>query len=190
MAIGLDMFLGKNSKFYGGISASIPRYQSNRFEPQYIVPRVAEVYVREELVKENDADRSLLAKMVYNGKILYLMDQILPESTADTVKIGFTNKQLTWAKQFEGNIWGVFLENDLLYQTDYQKIQVYLSDGPFTPGIGERGFSAPKLGIFIGWQIVKKYMATNPEVTLQKLMAETDAQKILTNSKYKPKESL
>ena len=64
---------------------------------------------------------------------------------------------------------------------------MYLTDGPFTPGLGDKSESAPKLGIWIGWQMVKKYMVENPDVTLQKLMADTDAQKILTKSKYKPK---
>jgi gliding motility-associated lipoprotein GldB len=189
MGIGLDMFLGRDSKFYGALIQSIPMYQSKRFEPQYIVPRVTEVYAREELFSERDEDRSLLAKMIYNGKILYFMDQVLPEATPDTVKIGYTEKQMGWCQLFEGNIWGYFLENELLYQTDYQKIQTYLTDGPFTPQLGEKRSSAPKLGVWIGWQIVRKYMAENPKVTLQQLMNETDAQKILTLSKYKPKES-
>ncbi len=188
IGIGLDMFLGKGSQFYNAIVASSPKYQSIRFEPAYILPRVTEVYAREELFLPNDNDQTFLSKMIYNGKILYFMDQVLPETKNDTLKIGYTNKQLTWAKQYEGNIWGLFLENELLYQTDYQKLQTYLTDGPFTPGVGEKGFSAPKLGVFIGWQIVKKYMAENKDVTLQQLMAETDAQKILTKSKYKPKE--
>lgn len=188
MAIGLDMFLGRNSKFYGALIESIPLYQSRRFEPPYLVPRVTEVYAREELFKERDEDQTLLAKMIYNGKILYFMDQVLPESTADTIKIGYTGPQMAWCTQFEGNIWGYFLENELLYQSDYQKIQTYLTDGPFTPQLGENRSSAPKLGVWIGWQIVRKYMAENPTVTLQQLMAETDAQKILTQAKYRPKE--
>lgn len=189
MSIGLDMFLGKDSKFYGALVQSIPLYQSRRFEPQYIVPRVTEVYAREELFKERDEDQSLLAKMIYNGKILYFMDQVLPENMPDSVKIGYTDKQLGWCQLYEGNIWGYFLESNLLYETDYPKIQVYLSDGPFTPQLGEKRSSAPKLGIWIGWQIVRKYMEANPNVTLQQLMAETDAQQILSLAKYKPKES-
>jgi gliding motility-associated lipoprotein GldB len=188
MGIGLDMFLGRNSKFYGAIVQSVPLYQSRRFEPQYIVPRVTEVYAREELFHERDEDQSLLAKMVYNGKILYFMDQVLPENTADTLKIGYTGKQMAWCKQYEGNIWAYLLENELLFETDYPKIQVYLSDGPFTPQLGERRSSAPKLGVWLGWQIVRKYMAENPKVTLKQLMETTDAQQILTQAKYKPKE--
>jgi len=187
MGIGLDMFLGKNSKFYPALLKSIPKYQSNRFEPAYIVPRITEEYAKEDLFKSNDEDQALLSQMIYHGKILYFMDQVLPENVSDTTKIGYTGRQLAWCKQFEGNIWGVLLENDLLYNSDFRKIQVYLTDGPFTPGLGDKGESAPKLGVWIGWQIVKKYMIENPEVTLQQLMLDQDAQKILTKSKYKPK---
>ena len=67
------------------------------------------------------------------------------------------------------------------------KIQKYIAEAPFTPGIGEKSDSAPKLGIWTGWQIVKKYMDKNPELTLQQLMHENDAQKILNESKYKPR---
>jgi len=187
MGIGLDMFLGKDSKFYPALVESIPRYQSKRFESAYIVPRVTEEFAKEELFKPNDEDQTLLSQMIYNGKILYFMDQVLPESISDTVKIGYSGRQLAWCKNFEGNIWGVFLENDLLFQTDFRKIQVYLTDGPFTAGLGDKSESAPKLGVFIGWQIVKKYMKENADVTLQQLMADSDSQKILTKSKYKPK---
>ena len=127
--------------------------------------------------------------MIYNGKILYFLDQVLPTNTPDSLKIGYTAKQLEWIKNYEGNIWGLLLQNELLFQTDMQKIQPFLSDGPFTSGIGNKKESAPKLGYSIGWQIVKKYMEENPKITLQQLMAETDAQKILTQAKYKPKES-
>ena len=187
VGIGLDMFLGRNSKFYGAIVQSVPTYLSRRFSPEYVVPRVTETYAREDLFPEQDEDRSLLSKMVHNGKILYFMDQVLSEATPDSVKIGYTAQQLQWCKTFEADIWAYFLENKLLYETDYQKIQVLLSEGPFTPGLGEKNESAPKLGVWIGWQMVRKYMQEHPELSLQQLMAERDAQKILNGSKYKPK---
>ncbi|WP_025142082.1 gliding motility lipoprotein GldB [Pedobacter jeongneungensis] len=188
LGIGLDMFLGKDSKFYKAIVQSVPLYLSRRFAPEYIVPRVAETYAHEELFTEPDENRTLLSKMIFQGKILYFLDQVLPENVGDSTKIGYTQQQLDWAQNFEGDIWAYFLENNFLYETDYQKIQVFLSEGPFTPGLGENRDSAPKLGIWMGWQIVRKYMAAHPDVTLQKLMADNDAQKILNQSKYKPKQ--
>eukprot|EP01133_Synstelium_polycarpum_P003345 gene3345-3804_t len=179
MGIGLDMFLGKDSKFYKAIVTSVPVYLSRRFSPEYIVPRLTETYAHEELFPESDDNRTLLSKMIYSGKILYFMDKVLDEKVPDSVKIGYSSTQINWCKKFEGDIWGYFMENNLLYNTDYQQIQVFLSEGPFTPGVGEKNQSAPKLGIWTGWQIVKKYMEKNPQISLQQLMAEKDAQKIL-----------
>lgn len=187
MGIGLDMFLGKNSKFYMGIVKSVPLYLSRRFTPDYIVPRITETFAREELFPQRDENHSLLSKMVENGKILYFMDQVLDDKTPDSVKIGYTGKQLEWCKKYEGDIWAYFMENNLLFETDYQKIQMYLSEAPFTPGMGEKNESAPKLGVWTGWQMVRKYMDEHPKVTLQELMEEKDAQKILNEAKYKPK---
>jgi gliding motility-associated lipoprotein GldB len=188
LGIGLDMFLGKDNKYYKGLVETVPLYISKRFTPENIVPRVAETYVHEELFNEPDENRTLLSKMIFQGKILYFLDQVLPEKVSDTSKIGYTTEQLEWCKHFEGDIWAYLLENNFLYETNYQKIQVFLSEGPFTPGLGEKRESAPKLGIWMGWQIVKQYMTENPDVTLQMLMAENDAQKILSKSKYKPKQ--
>ncbi|MFC4213302.1 gliding motility lipoprotein GldB [Pedobacter lithocola] len=187
LGIGLDTFLGKDSKFYRGIVESVPLYLSRRFTPDNIVPRVAETFAHEELFTEPDGNRTLLSKMIFQGKILYFLDEVLPESVADSTKIGYTSNQLGWVQNFEPDIWAYFLENNTLYETDYQKIQVYLSDGPFTPGLGENRESAPKLGVWTGWQIVKKYMKEHPDVSLQQLMTNNDAQKILNESKYKPK---
>jgi len=188
LGIGLDMFLGKDSKFYRAIVQSVPLYLSRRFAPEYIVPRVAETYAHEELFAEPDDNRTLLSKMIFQGKVLYFLDQVLPENLSDSIKIGYTQQQLDWVQNFEGDIWAYFLENNYLYETDYQKIQVFLSEGPFTPGLGENRDSAPKLGVWMGWQIVKKYMKAHPDVTLQQLMEDNDAQKILNQSKYKPKQ--
>jgi gliding motility-associated lipoprotein GldB len=187
IGIGLDMFLGENGeRFYPALRESIPAYIARRFNPDNICPRVVETLIREELLPEEDSDRNLLSKMIYNGKILYLMDAVMPE-TSDTLKIGYTKRQLEWCQEYESGIWAYFIENNLLYESDYLKIQKYLAEAPFTPGIGEKSDSAPKLGVWTGWQIVKKYMDKNPDLSLQELMLEKDAQKILTVSKYKPR---
>ena len=186
ISVGLDLFLGADSRFYPSLTEAFPRYLSRNFTPDNITPRVVETMARENMFPENDDNQSLLAKMIYNGKIMYFMDQVLPD-VADSTKIGYTAKQLDWCVGNEANIWAYFLDENLLYETDYPKIQKYLTVAPFTPGLGERNESAPKLGIWIGWQIVKKYMDKHPDVTLPQLMAETDEQKILNGSSYHPK---
>lgn len=185
VAVGLDMFLGANSKFYPALVQQYPHYLSRRFTPDNITPRVVEAVLREDMFPENDADKTLLARMIYNGKIMYAMDEVLPD-VPDSTKIGYTGKQLQWCNTFKSDIWAYFLNENLLYNSDYQKIQNYLNEAPFTPGLGEQNESAPKLAVWTGWQIVRQYMGKHADITLQQLMAERDAQKILNDSKYRP----
>jgi hypothetical protein len=184
--IGLDLFLGGNSRFYPALTAAWPHYLSRFFNKANIAPRVVEGMAREDLAPESDSSKALLSKMIYNGKIMYFMDMILPD-VPDSTKIGYTAAQLKWCQQFESKIWAYFLDENLLYETDFPKIQKYLNPGPFTPGLGEKNESAPKLGVWTGWQIVKQYMDKHPDVTLQQLMQDQDAQKILNGANYKPK---
>lgn len=188
VGIGLDDFLGADSRFYPAITEVFPRYLSHFFTPQNITPRVIEGFAREEMFPEHDNDQSLLSKMIYNGKIMYFMDDMMPD-VPDSIKIQYTKKQMDWAKANEANTWGYFLDQNLLYESDDNKIKQYIDVAPFTQGLGETNESAPRLGIFIGWQIVKKYMDKHPEVTLAQLMANDDAEKILNGSKYHPDQS-
>ncbi|MES2428815.1 MAG: gliding motility lipoprotein GldB [Bacteroidota bacterium] len=184
--IGLDLFLGANSRFYPALIEVFPHYISRRFTPDNITPRVIEGIAREDMFPEGDNDKSLLSKMIYNGKILYFMDQILPD-VPDSTKIGYTPAQAKWCIDNKAVIWGFLLEQNLLYESDYQKIQTYVSEAPFTPQLGDHNNSAPKIAVWTGWQIVKEYMNRHPEVTLPQLMTNNDAQKILSDSKYRPK---
>jgi uncharacterized protein YjaZ len=63
-------------------------------------------------------------------------------------------------------------------------INSYLNDGPFTAEISQE--SPGRLGLWVGWRIVDSYMTHNKDVTLIELMGESDAQKILEQSYYKP----
>lgn len=184
--IGLDLFLGENSRFYPALTNAYPHYLSRFFNAQNIAPRVVEGIAREDMFPENDSSKTLLSKMIYNGKIMYFMDLVLPD-VADSTKIGYTGAQMKWCEEFKPKIWAYFLDENLLYESDYPKIQKYFTEAPFTPGLGEKNESAPKLGVWTGWQIVRQYMEKHPEVTLEKLMADPDAQKILNESKYRGK---
>lgn len=184
--IGLDLFLGARSKFYPAIIESFPHYISRFFTPENIAPRVVEGILREDMFPEPTENKTMLQKMIYEGKIMYAMDLLLPD-VADSIKIRYTNTQLDWANKFKPQIWGYFLEENLIYNSDVLKNQQYFNDAPFTVGLGEKNESAPRLGTWTGWQIVRAYMDRHPNVSLSRLMGNQDAQGILNDSKYRPK---
>ncbi len=181
MAIGLEFFLGEKSIYYEMLAW-----------PKYVVRNMNKASLPATAVKgwalnkfENkEEQKTLLDNMVFNGKILYLLDALFPE-TEDSLIIAYKASQLEWCKTNEAFIWAHMLENQLLYSTDHNVLNKYTSEGPFTPGLPRE--SPARIGEFTGWKIVKKYMAENPQLTIAQLMAEKDAQKILAASKYKPK---
>lgn len=186
VGIGLDMFLGSDSEFYPALVRDIPMYISRRFTPENVVPRVVESVIRQDLFPQERTDLNTLQHMIYEGKVLLALDSILP-TVSDSLKIGYTAEQLSWSKAYQEEIWSWFLQEELLYSTDYQRIQKYFTETPFTAELGENNESAPKLGMYIGWMIVRKYMERNPEVKLKDLLANADAQEILEKSKFKGK---
>ncbi|NOR88304.1 MAG: hypothetical protein GQ527_11915 [Bacteroidales bacterium] len=62
----------------------------------------------------------------------------------------------------------------------------FINDAPFTAVLGDD--SAPRTGIWLGYQIVYSYMK-NSEVDLMDLLKNTDAQQILQQSSYKPRKN-
>jgi uncharacterized protein YjaZ len=73
----------------------------------------------------------------------------------------------------------------LLYSTDPIAKQKFIIDAPFTSFFGND--SPPRLGCWIGYQIVDKLMQDNKSITLPELMNDYDSQKILKRSGFKPK---
>ena len=72
----------------------------------------------------------------------------------------------------------------MLYSKETASIIKFMGESPFIQGFPEG--SPGRVGHYVGWQIVKAYMEKNPNTTIQELMQEQDAQRILTKSKYKP----
>ena len=124
---------------------------------------------------------SLLDYMVCEGKALYFADQVLP-SVPDSTIIRYSKEQYKWAQANEQDIWAYFVNNQLLYETDYMRFHNFIDEAPKTNAFKN---SAPRTTQYIGWQIVKQYMKRN-DCDIADLLKETDSQKILKLSGYKP----
>lgn len=182
LAIGLDCFLGADYHFYE--TTDYPAYITRRFTPQHLVPMALKGFAEYHFPPVEDEGVTFLSRIVQEGKVLYLLDLLLP-GTPDSVKIGYSAQSMGWAREYEEDIWAYFIEEELLYSVDLFHYRKYVDEAPFTSDLGEQ--SAPRIGQFAGWQIVRRYMEENPAVTPAGLMAEKDAQKILRMSGYKPK---
>lgn len=178
---GLDNFLGKDFPVYTQLQ--IPQYISFRMDQPYILPMIIKTWEEENLLSE-EKPKQLIDYMIYCGKELYFLDIILPD-VSDEIKMGYLPEKLMFCLNNEQNIWRYMIEKDILFTTDYNMIRNFIQETPYTGGLMLE--SPGRLGQWIGWQIVRSYMKNNPEITLQALMSDKDAKKILGKSKYKPK---
>jgi hypothetical protein len=179
MAIALDMYLGKDYKMYS--SVKIPKFVSIRLDSNYITSDCMKA-IAKKMITFDPNDKTLLENMVYQGKILYFTDAMLPD-LAENIKIGYSQEQIDWSKKNEANIWAFFIQNNLLYNADYYKIRSFITEAPTTKGFKN---SPPRMTEWIGWQIVKSFMENNKNISIKDLLNLNDAQKILKDSKYKP----
>ena len=183
LAIGLQLYAGRNFSFYHSSEGQelFPLYISRRFEPQYVVPNSMKA-LTEDIFPDQSKGKPLIEQMIEKGKYWWLLDKILPESV-DSLKTGYTQKQLDWCTKNEGQIWNFFMQNDL-YTIDPELIKNYIGDAPYTQGMPEA--SPGNIGQWVGWQIVRRYAALHPDIAPEELM-KVSGRKIFEEVKYKPR---
>ena len=179
IAVGVDMYLGTDYEYYNRV---VWNYQKQTMRKECIPADVVSAYLFRMLPFTSSKSR-LLDNMLYRGKVMYLLSVLFPEQP-DYEIMGYSKEQWEWAEKNERGVWQMIVDKRDLWKTESPVLTSYLNDGPFTAEISQD--APPRLGTFIGWHIAESYMENNPDVTMQQLMEEGDAQKVLEMSRYKP----
>lgn len=177
LSLSIDKYMGEDYPLYQDFFYD---YQRRKMQPSHVVPDYVAGWLMSEYPfagKEN----VLLDRMVYEGKIKYLVLSALPEmSPADL--FGYTDEAWEWCKNNEANIWKAIVERKHLYTPDQMTTMKYFEDMPAqflasdAPG---------NIGSWVGLQIVMQYVKETG-ATPEALMKNENTQEILTLSKYKP----
>lgn len=186
MFIALDGFLGSDNQLYKQQTAiKVYDYMVQNMNPENVAPSVVQA-IGLEIVPFNIRQQAFVDLMIDEGKKLILADALLPQ-TADELKIGYTKEQLEWVKANEGDIWNYFVEQNMIFDTDKSLRERFLQPAPFSKFLNEIETDSPgRVGVWMGWQICRKYLDENPDVTLEQFINQ-DTQLIFKESKYKPK---
>lgn len=180
IGIGTDKYLGADCEYYNRLK--IPKYQRKNMHYNKIPSDCVKAWITTEFVF-NDSIDNLINNIIYNGKVHYLLDALMPEEP-DSLKFGFTNNELLWCKTNEKQMWNYLIENKLLFSTDYMLINKFINPAPFTTGFPRK--SPGKAIVWLGREIIYSYMRENPDISIYELMKEDNYQKILTESRYQP----
>ena len=179
MGVGVDMYLGSDYPYYNQV---VYDYQKQTMRKACVAGDVLSMYLAYHISYNSKYNR-LLEQMIFRGKQLFLLAQLLPNEPVWEV-IGYSKEQWDWCEQYEQAIWNRIMQKRDLFKTESNVLSSYMNDGPFTAEVTQD--SPGRLGVWVGWRIVESYMRNNKDVTLRELMNENDAQKILEQSYYKP----
>ena len=179
VGVGVDMYLGSDYPYYNQV---VYNYQKQTMRKACIAGDLLSMYLAYNIAYNSKYNR-LLEHMIFRGKQMFLLKELLPEEPVWEI-IGYSKEQWDWCETYEQAIWNRIMEKRDLFKTESTVRASYLNEGPFTAEISQE--SPGRLGVWIGWQIVDSYMRNNEQVTIQELISEGDAQKILEQSFYKP----
>ena len=184
LAVGLDFFLGPDLD-YRAVDPRQPifsDYLARTYRPEYMTSKLMRM-IAEDYATPPPGGR-LLDQIIYEGKLLYLLQNVLPE-TPDSVLLEVTAEQMEWLGENEIAIYAHLQKEDLLYTTAPDVIRRLTQPAPTTSGMPRQ--SPGRAVNYLGLRIVQSYLRANPEVTLAELFAETDGQRILAGARYKPR---
>ena len=179
LAIGTDMYLGSDYPIYKDLTYKYLIYNMRR---EAVAPDLVSATLFR-MFPMNSSNERLLDNMIFRGKIMYLQSVFMPNEKPETL-MGYTPAQWEWSIANEKGIWAAIVDQKNLFSTNMQLIRKYMNEAPFTGPISQD--SPGRLGTWIGWRIVDSYMKNNKAVVLKDLMDETNSQKILENSGYRP----
>jgi len=178
--VSLDYFLGAGAKY----RPAMYEYLLRQYNKENIVPSCMMIFgIDNKYNAMNMEDKTVLADMITYGKSYYFAKQMIP-CTPDSIFIWYTAGEVRGARKNQDLIWARFIEDKVLYATNHKLKQKYLGDRPKTVEVGSE--CPGRIAQWVGWEIVKKYMETHPDVTLPALMSNNNADKIFKESKYKP----
>ena len=188
LSLALDLYLPDHAEAYR--AAGFPNYIAQRLNPGALPVEVAQAIAVERLpfraAGPSEGGQglmrmgTLLDEVVYQGKILCVVDRLLPEVDAPQ-KLFYDEAQWRWCKDNEAALWHHWMKEQLLYETDLNRTKHFINDGP--ANLAFQG-APPRLAQYIGWRIVSRYLqrvpADDPEVWTR------PAQEVLRISAYKP----
>lgn len=182
LSVSLDKYLGSDYVLYQSLFYD---YQRQRMRAEQLVPDCLNGWLRSEFTNASImADSRLLDFIIYEGKILFVLKLLFPKTEIEYLT-GWTKEQADWCAVNEKRMWERILEYEHLYSRDHLVLSKYIGDGPATVYFTQE--SPSRAVLWTGLKIVEAYMQRHKKLSVLDMMMETDADKILTESLYRPK---
>lgn len=154
IGIGLEQYLGKKSATVKSLPSE-PFYDwiKEGFDRTYMERDAILSWVITHILPE--VSGNLAEEMIYYGKALYITEAAFPKFDKHII-LRYNKSDYKWANDNEYSLWKYLVDENSLFKTDERMLANMVKEGPFTPGLPEKG--PDRLGQFLGWKMVRNYM--------------------------------
>lgn len=163
MLVALNHYLGSDYSAYGYFEPYIRRQKRAALLPY----QAAEALVERDYPMVADSTATALNHILHDGAVTEAIMRSVPDaSLADAG--GWTADELAWLEANEATVWRELQERRLIYSKDRLDISRLLNPAPATMALNT---NAPgRAGRYIGYKIVRSYLASHPEATIEDLL--------------------
>jgi len=166
IAIGMEQYLGPKAEVIKELPTNeYYQWYKDGMEKKFLERDVIASWVSANHIPAPKSG-SLAEFMIHWGKILYFVQAAYPEEKKEII-IRYSKEDYDWAIENEASFWQFLVDQKLLFVLDEKTKANMLQEGPFTPGLPEKG--PDRLGQFLGWRMVQQYMENNSDLTLEQL---------------------
>lgn len=166
IGIGLERYLGEKTDVIQELpSQDIFQWVKEGMNPDFLERDVLTAWIMTHLVPEDNENTA--AAIIRWGKIIYLTEACFPKEKKNII-LRYTEADYKWALENEYAFWKYLVDEKLLFSTNERDRSNFLSEGPFTIGLPEKG--PDRLGQFLGWKMIHSYLKENPSTTPKQLI--------------------
>jgi hypothetical protein len=171
VGVGLERYLGAESPSI----AELPEdpyypYIKVRMDRRFMVRDMMMSWLGSNVLPEIQDQKELADVMIQWGKHFYVLEACFPKMEKALI-LRYFPEEYDWAISNEKEFWNFLVAQNSLFKRDYKMALNIFSDGPFTSGLPIEEKAPPRLGQFLGWRVVKKFMDDNPKISIKELIA-------------------
>lgn len=154
IGIGIERYLGSNTDVIKELPyQDFPEWEKEKMDEKFMSRDALCSWIMTHYVEE--VDGNLAENIVRWGKILYLTQVAFAKSDPSII-LRYSEEDYKWSVENEYALWKYLVDEKLLFKIDELTTKNLLGDGPFTPGLPEKG--PDRLGQFLGYRMIQKYM--------------------------------
>lgn len=163
--MALNHYLGQDYPGYAGW----PEYRRANKTSRMMQYDVASVLAATQYPMEMGADATLLNWMLYEGALVEARMRLVGKPELHEA-LGYTQEQLEFARKHLYDMWQEMSVRQMIYDTDPLIIDRFVAPAPASPLM--RSEAPGRIGCYVGYRIVKDYLARYPDTTLPKLLSK------------------